>query len=133
MQNPRTPIRPVQSGRQRLGRVSPLAGPVAAMALQKAGIGATVHEAHPAPAGDVGAWLGVQVTGLDALRAIGAEQVVREVSFPTPVIGFRSGSGRRLGDLPTGSNGTVGVSVQRSELYRALHAEALHRGIEVRY
>jgi 2-polyprenyl-6-methoxyphenol hydroxylase-like FAD-dependent oxidoreductase len=110
-----------------------VAGPVAAMALQKAGIGATVHEAHPAPAGDVGAWLGVQVNGLDALRAIGAEHVVREVGFPTPVIGFRSGSGRRLGDLPTGSNGTVGVSVQRSELYRALHAEALHRGIEVRY
>src|SRR3954449_11846602 len=87
------------------------AGPVAAMALQKAGIGATVHEAHPAPAGDVGAWLGVQVNGLDALRAIHAEHVVREVGFPTPVIGFRSGSGRRLGDLPTGSNGTVGVSV----------------------
>ncbi|WP_138759611.1 FAD-dependent oxidoreductase [Modestobacter altitudinis] len=110
-----------------------VAGPVAAMALQKAGIGATVHEAHPAPAGDVGAWLGVQVNGLDALRVIEADTVVREVGHPTPVIEFRSGTGRRLGELPTGRDGVVGVSVQRSELYRALHAEALRRGIEVRY
>jgi FAD-dependent urate hydroxylase len=110
-----------------------VAGPVAALALQKAGIDATVHEAHPAPAGDVGAWLGVQVNGLDALRVVGADQVVRAVGFPTPVIEFRSGTGRRLGELPTGSAGAVGVSVQRSELYRALHAEALRRGVEVRY
>jgi 2-polyprenyl-6-methoxyphenol hydroxylase-like FAD-dependent oxidoreductase len=103
------------------------------MALQKAGIEATVHEAHPAPAGDVGAWLGVQVNGLDALRVIEADQPVRDLGFATPVIQFRSGTGRRLGDLPTGRDGTVGVSVQRSELYRALHAEALGRGIEVRY
>jgi 2-polyprenyl-6-methoxyphenol hydroxylase-like FAD-dependent oxidoreductase len=110
-----------------------VAGPVAAMALQKAGIEATVHEAHPAPAGDVGAWLGIQVNGLDALQAIEADQPVREVGFPTPVIEFRSGTGRRLGGLPTGRDGAVGVSVQRSELYRTLHAEALRRGIQVRY
>ena len=110
-----------------------VAGPVAAMALQRAGVPATVHEAHPAPAGDVGAWLGVQVNGLDALAAIDAEQLVRDVGFPTPVIEFRSGTGRRLGELPTGRDGTVGVSVQRSELYRVLHAEAVRRGIDVRY
>jgi FAD-dependent urate hydroxylase len=110
-----------------------VAGPVVAMALQRAGVAATVHEAHPAPAGDVGAWLGVQVNGLDALSAIDAAQPVLDVGFPTPVIEFRSGTGRRLGELSTGLDGTVGVSVQRSELYRALHAEALRRGIEVRY
>jgi 2-polyprenyl-6-methoxyphenol hydroxylase-like FAD-dependent oxidoreductase len=110
-----------------------VAGPVAAMALQKAGIEAAVHEAHPAPAGDVGAWLGVQVNGLDALRVIEADQPVRDAGFPTPVIEFRSGTGRRLGELPTGPDGTGGVSVQRSELYRVLHAEARRRGVEVRY
>jgi FAD-dependent urate hydroxylase len=110
-----------------------VAGPVAAIALQKAGIEATVHEAHPAPAGDVGAWLGVQVNGLDALRVIEADRTVREVGFPTPVIEFRSGTGRRLGGLPTSRDGRVGISVQRFELYRALHAEALRRGIQVRY
>jgi FAD-dependent urate hydroxylase len=110
-----------------------VAGPVTAMALQKAGIDVTVHEAHPAPAGDVGAWLGVQVNGLDALRAIDAEQPVRDAGFPTPVIEFRSGNGRVLGTVPTGRDGTGGVSLRRSDLYRVLHAEALRRGIDVRY
>ena len=49
-----------------------VAGPVVAMALQRVGIEATVHEAHAGPAGDVGAWLGLQTNGLDALRAIDA-------------------------------------------------------------
>ena len=115
-----------------------VAGPVTAMALQKAGIDVTVHEAHPAPAGDVGAWLGVQVNGLDALRAIDADRPVRDAGFPTPVIEFRSGTGRVLGTMPTGTRGRGaagpgGVSLRRSDLYRVLHAEALRRGVEVRY
>src|SRR5919199_6090386 len=106
-----------------------VAGPVVAMALQKAGIEATVHEAHHDPVVDVGAWLGVQANGLDALRAIGAEQPVRDVGFPTPRIQLRSWTGKVLGTLPTGD----GLSMKRSELYRALHAEARRRGIDLRY
>jgi 2-polyprenyl-6-methoxyphenol hydroxylase-like FAD-dependent oxidoreductase len=114
-----------------------VAGPVTAVALQKAGIDVTVHEAHPAPAGDVGAWLGVQVNGLDALRAVDADRPVREAGFPTPVIEFRNGTGRVLGTLPTGRPGGgtdgTGVSLRRSDLYRVLTAEALRRGIDVRH
>src|SRR3954454_22979159 len=92
-----------------------VAAPVAAMALQKAGIEAVVHEAHPAPAGDVGAWLGVQTNGLDALRTIGVDDAVREVGFPTPRIEFRSGRGKVLGSVPTGEpGGAVGLSAKRS-------------------
>src|SRR4051794_21662823 len=113
-----------------------VAGPVAAMALQKAGIDSTVHEAYPAPAHDVGAWLGLQTNGLDALRAIDAEQSVLGVGFPTPWIEFRSWTGKVLGCVSTSSSqagGTVGLSMKRSELYRALHAEAVRRGIDIRY
>ncbi|MGY1829490.1 FAD-dependent oxidoreductase [Geodermatophilus sp. SYSU D01180] len=113
-----------------------VAGPVTAMALQRVGIDATVHEAHPAPEGDVGAWLGVQVNGLDALAAVGAEDAVRAAAFPTPTIEFRSGTGRVLAALPTGDPSgrrDTGVSLRRSDLYRTLHAEALRHGIEVRY
>src|SRR3954470_16139443 len=113
-----------------------VAGPVAAMALQKAGIDSTVHEAYPAPAHDAGAWLGLQTNGLDALRAIDAEQSVLGVGFPTPQIEFRSWTGKVLGSVSTGSpqaGGTVGLSMKRSELYRALHAEAVRRGIDIRY
>src|SRR3954449_6390167 len=74
-----------------------VAGPVAAMALQKVGIDASVHEAYTAPAHDVGAWLGLQTNGLDALRAIEAEQSVLGVGFPTPRIEFRSWTGKAHG------------------------------------
>ncbi|MGY1711862.1 FAD-dependent oxidoreductase [Geodermatophilus sp. SYSU D00758] len=113
-----------------------VAGPVVAMALQRVGIEATVHEAYPAPAGDVGAWLGVQVNGLDALRAIDADGAVLDVGVPTPVIEFRSGTGRVLGAVPTagpGPGAAPGVSAKRSDLYRALHGAALDRGIDIRY
>ena len=113
-----------------------IAGPVLGMALQRAGITATVHEAYPAPAGDVGAWLGVQVNGLDALRAIGAERAVLEAGVPTPRIEFRSGTGRVLGGIDTRGDdpaAPAGVSLKRSELYRVLHEQARERGVDVRY
>jgi 2-polyprenyl-6-methoxyphenol hydroxylase-like FAD-dependent oxidoreductase len=113
-----------------------VAGPVAAMALQKVGIDASVHEAYTAPAHDVGAWLGLQTNGLDALRAIEAEQSVLDVGFPTPWIEFRSWTGKVLGSVSTGGRqdgGTVGLSMKRSELYRALHSEAVRRGVDIRY
>jgi 2-polyprenyl-6-methoxyphenol hydroxylase-like FAD-dependent oxidoreductase len=106
------------------------------MALQKAGIAAVVHDANPAPAGDVGAWLGLQTNGLDALRAIDAEHAVRDVGFPTPRIEFRSWTGKVLAGIPTGGTGSgapAGLSMRRSDLYRALHDEARRRGIDLRY
>ncbi|SDQ42081.1 NAD(P)/FAD-dependent oxidoreductase [Quadrisphaera sp. DSM 44207] len=113
-----------------------VAGPVTAVALQKAGIDATVHEARTAPASDVGAWLGLQTNGLDALRALDAEDAVAGVGFPTPVIELRSWTGRVLGALPTSGprpDSPPGLSMKRSELYQALHAEALRRGVRVRH
>ena len=48
-------------------------GPVTAMALQRAGIEAVVYDDHhPAPA-EVGSYLTVATNGLDALRAINAQ------------------------------------------------------------
>ena len=42
-----------------------VAGPVVAMALQKAGIHAEVFEAHPTGADEVGSWLTLQANGID--------------------------------------------------------------------
>ena len=56
-----------------------------------------MDEARPVAADDVGGPSGLQVNGLDALRAIAADRVVRDVGSPTPVIQFRSRIGRVLG------------------------------------
>jgi 2-polyprenyl-6-methoxyphenol hydroxylase-like FAD-dependent oxidoreductase len=113
-----------------------VAGPVTAMALQRAGIDATVYEAHPHGAEDVGAFLTLQINGISALRAIEAEHVVDEVGFATPMMRFTSGTGKDLGAISTGGalpDGTVGQTLQRSDLYRALRDEALRRGARIEY
>src|SRR5215211_6435128 len=88
-----------------------IAGPVTAMALQRAGIEAVVYEAHRPGADDAGSYLTVATNGLDALRAIGADRPVLEAGFPTPTNVLLSGSGRRLGAVsnggwPTGPSAT---------------------------
>ena len=113
-----------------------IAGPVAAMALQRAGIDAVVYEAHPQSIEEVGSYLTVATNGLDALRAIDADRPVLAAGFPTPTNVLLSGSGRRLGVVSNGgrlADGTVSHTIRRARLYRALHDEAAARGIRTEY
>jgi 2-polyprenyl-6-methoxyphenol hydroxylase-like FAD-dependent oxidoreductase len=113
-----------------------IAGPVTAMALQRAGIDAVVYEAHVPGADDAGSYLTVATNGLDALRAVGADKPVLAAGFPTPTNLLLSGSGRRLGSVSNGGtmpDGTVSHTVKRARLYRALHDQATDRGIRIEY
>jgi 2-polyprenyl-6-methoxyphenol hydroxylase-like FAD-dependent oxidoreductase len=113
-----------------------IAGPVAAIALKRAGIAATVYEAQEDSADERGAFLTLQVNGIDALRTLGIGHVVAGLGFPTPAMRFRSGSGKLLGQVSTGSplpDGTVGITLRRADLYHALRDEAQRRGITVEH
>jgi FAD-dependent urate hydroxylase len=113
-----------------------IAGPVTAMALQRAGIDAEVYEAHAPGTGDAGSYLTVASNGLDALRAVGADKPVLAAGFPTPVNVLLSGTGRRLGTVGNGgrlADGTVSHTIKRARLYQALHEEAAGRGIRVEH
>lgn len=111
-----------------------VAGPVAAMALQRAGIAATVVEARPVADDHRGAFLTLQINGIAALRAVNVD--VTGLGFATASIRLRSGTGRLLGEVSTGeplADGTVGVTLRRADLYQALRAEAGRRGIVVQH
>jgi 2-polyprenyl-6-methoxyphenol hydroxylase-like FAD-dependent oxidoreductase len=54
-----------------------VAGPVTAMALQKAGIDATLYEAYPTSADGIGVTLTLAPNGLAALGILGADDAVR--------------------------------------------------------
>src|SRR5215470_5322587 len=113
-----------------------VAGPVAAMALQRAGIDAVVYEAHAQASGEVGSYLTVASNGLDALRVIGAERPVLAAGFPTPVNVLLSSGGRRLGAVSNGGNladGTAAHTIKRARLYRALHQQATGRGVRFEF
>jgi FAD-dependent urate hydroxylase len=114
-----------------------IAGPVTAMALQRAGIDAVIYEAYDTDAGlDAGAFLTVAVNGLDALRTLDAHEPVLAAGFPTRKIEFFSGTGKRLGEVPIGGtlpDGTVTHTIKRADLYRVLHEQAIHRGIRIEH
>ncbi len=113
-----------------------IAGPAAALALQKAGIDPVVYEAHPASAESIGAFLTVAVNGVDALRTLGADRPVIAAGFPTTAITVWSGTGKRLGAAAvsmTLADGTTGYTLKRADLYKAMHEQAASRGIRVEH
>ncbi|QVI21038.1 FAD-dependent monooxygenase [Nocardia tengchongensis] len=114
-----------------------IAGPVTAMALQKAGWEPVVYEAYEdAAAEQIGAYLTVAVNGLSALAEIDAHHLVMNVGHPTDTLSFYTSGGKHITDMPIGGtlpDGTVTHSVKRRDLYRALNAEAVRRGIRYEF
>jgi len=113
-----------------------VAGPVASMALQRAGMESVVYEAYEGDADSAGAFLTFASNGLDALRTIDAHHRVLEQGFPTPRMEIQSGTGKHLGVVPNGGtlpDGTVSHTLKRSDLYRTLRDEAVRRGARVEH
>ncbi|GIG56883.1 FAD-dependent oxidoreductase [Longispora fulva] len=111
-----------------------IAGPVTAMALQKAGITATVHEAYENAADGVGGALSIATNGLHALGVLDAGDVVPAVGTPMRAMVVRSWTGKTLARFGGGpGEPPIGQLVWRPELYRALHDEAARRGIRTEF
>jgi 2-polyprenyl-6-methoxyphenol hydroxylase-like FAD-dependent oxidoreductase len=113
-----------------------IAGPAAAMALQKAGIDPVIYEARPAGAQGIGAFLTLASNGIDALRTLGAGKPALAAGFPTPAITLRSGTGKRLGQARTGGSlpdGTVSQTIKRADLYRLLLEQASSQGVRIEH
>ena len=113
-----------------------IAGPVAAVALQKAGIEPVVYEAYEHSAEGVGAFLGLGLNGIDALRAVHMDGPVVARGFATPRMVIANGNGRVLADFPNGGtlpDGTHAITISRPDLYAALREEAARRGVAMEY
>src|SRR5271165_1463157 len=111
---------------------SGIAGPAAAIALQKAGIESMVYEAHPTSAEGIGTFLTLATNGVDALRTLGADEPAIAAGFPTTAIVLWSGTGKRLGTAEvsvTLEDGTTGYTLKRDDLYKAMHDQAIERSL----
>ncbi|MEZ0090197.1 FAD-dependent oxidoreductase [Streptacidiphilus sp. EB129] len=110
-----------------------IAGPVAAIALQQAGIDATVYEAYSRSADGAGGSLSLAPNGLDALDVIGLGEVVRPMGIPMTGIVMQDWAGRRLAEFGNPPGVPPMQLVWRSELYRVLVDEAARRGIRTEH
>jgi len=106
------------------------------MALRRAGIEATVHEASTDTIAGAGGWLALAPNGLDALQAIEAQAPVLASGFTNSSVRLLSGRGAVLGVSPirTARSATGGSWVMsRPDLYLALRQEAMRRGITIHF
>ncbi|WP_040807509.1 FAD-dependent monooxygenase [Nocardia concava] len=110
-----------------------IAGPVAALALRKAGIEATVFEAYETAAVDAGAMLTVAPNGLAALVIIGADKLVRSAGHPLHSMIMETGSGRKLMQVDTLPGLPPSCTMLRADLFRVLHDHAITNGITIEH
>ncbi|OIK26564.1 FAD-dependent oxidoreductase [Streptomyces malaysiense] len=110
-----------------------IAGPVAAMALRRAGVEATVHEAYDSTADGVGGGMTIAPNGQDALDAIGMGDLVRAIGTPVTAMVLRSGTGRRLARFAPPPRLAAQRFVWRADLYRGIHDEAERRSVPVHH
>jgi 2-polyprenyl-6-methoxyphenol hydroxylase-like FAD-dependent oxidoreductase len=108
-----------------------IAGPVAALALRKVGIEATVYEAYPSTADGVGGTLALAPNGVAALRVVGADEAV--TAMATPIARMVMAVGGKCIDLPGLADVPPLQVVHRSALYRALHDRAVAGGVAIEY
>ncbi|WP_131738437.1 FAD-dependent monooxygenase [Actinomadura roseirufa] len=110
-----------------------VAGPVTAMALRKAGIEATVYEAYASTADGVGVTLTIAPNGLDALRIVDADEVVKGIGQPLNRGWMHDGYGEKIGMFPGLEGLPSSRGLWRDELCRVLHERALAQGVNVVY
>jgi 2-polyprenyl-6-methoxyphenol hydroxylase-like FAD-dependent oxidoreductase len=110
-----------------------IAGPVTAIALQKAGIDATVYEAYGTAADGTGGMLGLAPNGLNALAVLGLDEAVLRVAEPVSAMVIQSWTGKRLAEFAGPSGEPILHVTWRADLYRAMYDEAARRGIRIEH
>ncbi|GAA2107762.1 FAD-dependent oxidoreductase [Actinomadura alba] len=109
-----------------------IAGPVAATALLKAGIEATVHEAYPAESNGIGGTLALAPNGLAALGIVGADDAVRSIAVPIRRMTMSIGA-KKPSEMPGVPNLPPLQVVERGDLHRALRERATAAGVRFAY
>lgn len=105
-----------------------IAGPVAAMALQRAGVEAEVYEGRAGRTDEAGAFLGLAPNGMNVLRTLGIDRRVESYGFMSPGMAFANARGKRIGTIDVDI-----LVIKRGLLHRALREEAASRGIRMHF
>ncbi|WP_225100001.1 NAD(P)/FAD-dependent oxidoreductase [Streptomyces sp. CoH27] len=101
-----------------------IAGPVAALALRRAGIEAAVHESHATTADGIGGALSVAPNGRAALGLVGVDRI----GAPMNAIVLQNHKGRVITEIRQPMQFSW-----RADLYRRLYDLALDQGVAVHH
>ncbi|MFI6071527.1 FAD-dependent oxidoreductase [Actinoplanes sp. NPDC051343] len=104
-----------------------IAGPVTALALHRAGIEATIYEAHPGTADGFGGRIALAPNGVSALGIVGAADAVVAAAQPIDRTVMAVG-GRRI-EMPGISGAGPMQMIGRADLYQILRDLAVAAGV----
>jgi 2-polyprenyl-6-methoxyphenol hydroxylase-like FAD-dependent oxidoreductase len=114
-----------------------IAGPVTALFLQRAGIEATIYEAHPAPQDEAGAFLVLAPNGVNVLKTLGLDGEVQAAGFEFAGMRFVNGAGKAIGQMDNRGDaaryGAGSVLIKRGLLHKCLREAALRQGIRIKF
>lgn len=114
-----------------------IAGPVAAIALKRAGIDAEVYEARSEAMDHSGAFLNLAPNGVNALKTLGLADQLAADGFPSRAILFFNGHGKRVGQLDSTAEeqryGASNLMLKRGLLHRALREAALAEDVRLHF
>jgi 2-polyprenyl-6-methoxyphenol hydroxylase-like FAD-dependent oxidoreductase len=108
-----------------------VAGLATALALDTAGIPATVYEAHPESGADIGAFLTLASNGIAALDRFGCRGVLSGVGYRLHMLRLVDAAGVEIARRPLSE--PAFRCLRRAELCAALHREMVRRGIAVEH
>ncbi|MFC3495520.1 FAD-dependent oxidoreductase [Glycomyces rhizosphaerae] len=106
-----------------------VAGPVAALALQKAGIEPRVYEPYAPGTGSRGGPITLASNGQNALAVVGADRAVQETGWSTPRMVISSGTGKVLGAIDDLPGLPPRVTLPRGALVESLQHSAAEQGV----
>ncbi|GLZ81323.1 FAD-dependent oxidoreductase [Actinorhabdospora filicis] len=106
-----------------------IAGPVAGIALERAGIDAAVFEAYDATADGVGGALGFAPNGREALAAVGID--IEPIAEDMDAFVMLSWTGKVLGEFAPPPDLPKQRMLWRTDLYRLLYDTAAERGVPI--
>jgi 2-polyprenyl-6-methoxyphenol hydroxylase-like FAD-dependent oxidoreductase len=109
-----------------------VAGPVAALALKRAGIDSVVFESRTSNDAQGGA-LALAPNGLAALEIIGAERLVSAHGQPIRTMIMADGRGRPFGEFPALDGLPPSWAMSRADLSRLLQTQAVAEGIDFEF
>lgn len=110
-----------------------ITGPVAALALRRAGIESEIFEAYEHSADNVGGWLMIAPNGIAALDVIGLAGDLRAIGRPNRRMVMADGNGKRFAAFEELDEANPSRLILRPELLRLLNEHADAAGIKIHY
>lgn len=110
-----------------------ITGPVAALALRKAGIEAEVFEAYELNPDNAGGWLMIAPNGVNALGVIGLADDLRAIGRPNRRMVMTDGRGKRFGAFDELDEHNPSQLALRPDLCRMLADRATAAGIKIHH